>query len=329
MSEKTLTVSVAAYNVQDYLIDALESCVVPNMGKLEVIVVDDGSADGTADIAKMFAQECPGTFVYLGKENGGYGSTFNAALPLARGKYFKILDGDDWFDKQSLSGLLDALETTNADLVMAPNVIVDEGDASQTVRDTCKDLAPGVHPIDDMPKDAVLSIHSMVYRTQLLRDVGLVMTEHCFYTDNEFAFLPLPSVETVYVWPQPLYMYRQGVDGQSISIRGMRKHFHDHEIVLAEMLEEFGGICKGEKEPTPAERLCLNRLAVEVGSHYHFLCLQPYGPKTYAKLKDYRRLVADYPVLQKAARAYRRRTALLDEHPALYYPLAVRDALKR
>ena len=96
---KVLTVSIAAYNVEDYLKKCLDSFVDegnPLMNAVEVIIVSDGSKDNTVSIAKEYQEKYPDTFVLIDKENGGYGSTINASLKKATGKYFKLVDGDDW-----------------------------------------------------------------------------------------------------------------------------------------------------------------------------------------------------------------------------------------
>ena len=99
--KKILSVSIASYNVEKILSQTLDSCLVPEiMDKLEVIVVNDGSKDGTAAVAEEYVKKAPETFVLINKENGGYGSTVNAGIQAATGKYFRLLDGDDWFDKQ-------------------------------------------------------------------------------------------------------------------------------------------------------------------------------------------------------------------------------------
>jgi len=120
-SNKLLTVSIAAYNVAPYLRQALDSLVVPGvMDKLEVIVVNDGSKDETSEIAHEYESRHPATFRVIDKENGGYGSTVNISMREARGRYFKLLDGDDWFDKDGLRELIETLGKTDADVVITP-----------------------------------------------------------------------------------------------------------------------------------------------------------------------------------------------------------------
>ena len=101
--KKVLTIVVPAYNVEKYLKNCLDSFVDVNiLNSIEILVVDDGSTDKTADIAKNYEKKYPNSFRLLSKENGGHGSTINYAIPRASGKYFKVVDGDDWVDKKHL-----------------------------------------------------------------------------------------------------------------------------------------------------------------------------------------------------------------------------------
>ena len=118
--EKLLTVSVAAYNGTATLQKALESCLVADeslQALLDVIIIDDGSTDGTAALAQAFVQAHPGSFRLVSKVNGGYGSTLNTAVELASGRYFRTLDCDDWFDTNALQILLRRLQNCTADAV--------------------------------------------------------------------------------------------------------------------------------------------------------------------------------------------------------------------
>ena len=105
-NEKVLTISIAAYNVEKYLDNTLNSLICNKMDKLEVIIQNDGSKDSTCEVAKKYVEKYPNVFILNDKKNGGYGSTINASLKMAKGKYFKQLDGDDWFDTSNLDSFI-------------------------------------------------------------------------------------------------------------------------------------------------------------------------------------------------------------------------------
>ena len=99
MDEKILTVTIPSYNVEAYLEDCLESFVNSEvMDDIEVLIVNDGSSDNTVKIAQRYVDKYENTFRLINKENGGHGSTINTGVREAKGKYFKVVDGDDWVD---------------------------------------------------------------------------------------------------------------------------------------------------------------------------------------------------------------------------------------
>lgn len=234
-----MTVSVAAYNVADYLEDTLASCVVPNMEKLEVIVVNDGSNDGTLEIANNWHEKYPDSVMVVDKQNGGYGSTINASLEAATGRYFRLLDGDDWFATGNLSAYLDLLEDCDEDAIFAPYVRVYEDGSPDEIRRDCA-LGPGSYGIEHLAGQRNMAMHSLIYKTGLLQGMGFRADEHCFYTDVEYACLPFAGVRTVRVCVEPLYRYRIGREGQSVSAAGIERHWEDIVRVCARLLSELG-----------------------------------------------------------------------------------------
>ena len=117
--EKILTVSIAAYNMEKYIRRALDSLIDERIiHDLEVFVIDDGGSDSTLDIAKEYASKYPNSIFPVHKENGGYGTTVNYSIQYANGKYFKLLDGDDWFDKNGLYELVNRLKKADSDIIL-------------------------------------------------------------------------------------------------------------------------------------------------------------------------------------------------------------------
>ena len=128
MSEnKILTVSVAAYNVEKYLgtaIDSLTGC--KKADGMEILIINDGSNDGTEKIAAAYEEKFPGLLRLVNKENGGWGSTVNTGIRLARGKYFRQLDADDFYRSENLEEYIRFLKKEEADLVISPFVVFDD-----------------------------------------------------------------------------------------------------------------------------------------------------------------------------------------------------------
>ena len=216
---KILSVSIASYNVEEILSQTLESCLVPKiMDKLEVINVNDGSTDATAGVAQKYVSMAPGTFVLINKENGGYGSTVNAGIKAATGKYFRLLDGDDWFDKDGLRDFVGILEKAEEDMVISGFRRVFENDGHSEESDQGKNIPFVTGTFDELPDGAWFTMHAITYRTDLLKNNDITLTEHCFYTDQEYDLLPLRWVNTIRIAPVTVYCYHIGRGEQSVSL---------------------------------------------------------------------------------------------------------------
>ena len=126
---KLLSLIIPTYNMEALLPRCLDSLLVPaTLERLEVMVVNDGSRDGSLAVATGYKERFPQTVTVIDKPNGNYGSTINAALPVAQGKYVKVLDSDDWFDTAALVAFLDELESVEADMVVTHFTILhDDG----------------------------------------------------------------------------------------------------------------------------------------------------------------------------------------------------------
>lgn len=268
---KVLTVSIAAYNVSEFLRGTLDSLVGPNLGSLDVIVVNDGSTDDTSLIAHEYSDRYPDSIRVIDKENGGYGSTHNASLEIARGDYFKFLDGDDWFDADGLSKLVSLLEVTNVDAAISPYVCVyTSEEKSEEMVDNTPELSEGFYNVREATPRDVVAAHSLTYRTDLLRDHNFEMSERTFYTDTEYAYLPWRYIKTYAVMKSPVYRYRLGRAGQSVSREGITAHYPDICRVCSRLLDELSDGCQGKMAPpfTYIWRCLVKEMAVP----YRFLC---------------------------------------------------------
>lgn len=236
MGEKILTVSIAAYNVEIFIRKALESLLDEETAPLlEVFVIDDGGTDRTLEIAKEFAARYPDTVKPVHKENGGYGSTVNYGMTHASGKYFKQLDGDDSFCRENLGEFLRFLQETDADLVLTPYYRVYE---DGKLEDVDRHRIDGTTALSSLKAGELSNIHlhELAIRTELLRKKDVRLSEHRFYTDNEYVFFPCLYAETITRFPGIIYRYRMG---DSVSLPGRKKHWTDAEDVILRMAEAF------------------------------------------------------------------------------------------
>lgn len=238
---KILTISIAAYNVEKYIKNALDSVLVDNIEDLEILVEDDGGTDSTANIVKEYEKKYPNIVKLVHKENGGYGSTINKSIELARGKYFKQLDGDDWYDSENFAKFLELLRKIDVDVVYTPFSQFKEIKNTYELKDLLNKELQGKYSINDLFLKAnnYLNMHTICYKTDILRISNLKLLEKCFYTDTQYAMYPMANANTIYVSHEPVYIYRVGRDEQSVSLAGHIKHYKDHVKVSKELIKFY------------------------------------------------------------------------------------------
>lgn len=245
---KTLTVSVACYNVEQFLERTLKSLIIDSkyMKMMEVFIVDDGSKDGTEAIAQEYCKQYPDTFQVIAKENGGYGSTVNASLKRAAGKYFKLLDGDDWYQTENISMFLDFLQNADSDLILSPYYYV--RNENKILADTHSEIDSNSLKISSHNFQCDILMHELTVKTKSLQNNNVALSEKCFYTDNEFVFFSIFNAKTISRFDKPVYCYRIGDINQSVSISGERRHYLDNVKVAKKIYPEF------EKIPNDSNR---------------------------------------------------------------------------
>ena len=236
MKQKVLTISIAAYNVEKYIRNTLLSCAVETiLDDIEVIVVNDGSSDQTKSIAEEFADLYPNTFKVINKENEGYGSTVMQGIDHATGKYFKLLDGDDWFDKESICKLVDCLKNTDADAVVSSRLVSDGIEYKYNTPPWMDHDGKTIEK-NEFDYSKSFGIWELTVKTELLKGLHLNLPLHCFYTDQIFVMKTITQIKTVKILCVPVYCYRRGIEEQSSSRISRVKHIEEFVSVYNVLL---------------------------------------------------------------------------------------------
>ena len=187
---------------------------------LEILIVDDGSRDGTARIAEDYRRRYPGVVRAIHQENGGHGGAVMTGLRHATGRYFKVLDSDDWLDGDALPGVVETLSRVDVDLFVCNYVYEKAGKRHKHVM-RCRRAFPRdrIFTWRDTRRfrtGQYMLMHSMIFRTELLRSCGLDLPLHTFYVDDLYAYVPLKAVRTMYYRDVNLYHYFIGRENQSV-----------------------------------------------------------------------------------------------------------------
>lgn len=244
---KLLSIAVPCYNSEDYMENCIKSLLVGG-GDVEILIVNDGSKDMTREIADSYAKRYPDIVKAIHQENGGHGEAVNAGLRNATGLYFKVVDSDDWVNPDAYRAILYKLKElvggkTALDMMISNFVYEKEGARHKKVM-RYNGMLPqnqlfGWNDVRHLLKGRYILMHSVIYRTQMLRECGLVLPKHTFYVDNIFVYQPLPSVKTMYYMDVDFYRYFIGREDQSVNEKVMIDRIDQQIKVNKIMVDAF------------------------------------------------------------------------------------------
>ncbi len=255
---KLISFTVPCYNSQDYMAKCIDSLLV--MGdEAEIIIINDGSKDNTGAIADEYAAKYPEIIKVVHQENGGHGEGINQGLKNATGKYFKVVDSDDWLDEEALKKVVDEIRTfeegQEPELIVT-NFIYDKiSNNTRYLSHYRQFLKSGYNAWNDVKRFNLwhmMLMHALMYRTDVLRGSGIVLPKHTFYEDNVFAFVPLKYTSGLYYIDADLYHYLIGREDQSVTVKNIVKNYQ-HQlrdmdcIIHAHTMDEIEALPKGLK----------------------------------------------------------------------------------
>lgn len=244
---KYISFAIPCFNSEAYMEKAIQS-VLKGGDDVEVIVVNDGSSDRTSQIAHQYAQDYPEIVKVVDKENGGHGDAVNAGLDKATGKYFKVVDSDDWVDEESLGKILDLLremeENGQSVDMLVSNYVYEKEGASRKKTIHYRNALPQnvIFKWEDTSRfhlDQYILMHSVIYRTELLKVRQLRLPKHTFYVDNIYVYYPLPWVRNMYYLDVDFYRYFIGRDDQSVNEANMIRRVDQQIFVTKSMIDQY------------------------------------------------------------------------------------------
>lgn len=264
---KYLTFTVPSFNSEDYLNRCIDSLLVGGE-KVEIIIVDDGSTDMTGQIADNYQEQYPTIVKAIHQPNKGHGGAVNAGLAAASGKYFKVVDSDDWVAEDSLKLVLKKIDywhEHDQQVDMIVNNYIYENfyqHKSFTVHyrnvfkngQICKWQNIGHFNVSQY-----LIMHALIFDTAILKKSHVDLPLHTFYVDTLFATQPLPFVNTICYLDTDFYHYFIGREDQSVTESVMIKRI-DQQIKVTKMVAK----CTDIDRPVPAKLTAYVRRNVSV-----------------------------------------------------------------
>ncbi len=242
---KIITFAIPCYNSESYMHKCIES-LLHGGEDVEIILINDGSKDKTPQICDSYKKMYPSIVKVIHQENGGHGEGINKGLKNATGLYYKVVDSDDWVDIEALKRILNIMRSLldkKIDLFISNYVYEKVLENKKTSMDY-KGILPENRifkweDIGKFPMSRYLLMHSVIYRTDVLRKSGIVLPKHTFYVDNIFVYEPLPYVETLYYINCDFYRYFIGREDQSVNEKVMISRVEQQLRVTNIMIKRY------------------------------------------------------------------------------------------
>ena len=287
---KYISFAIPCYNSEAYMEKAVNS-ILAGGEDVEIIIVNDGSKDGTQAIAEKYQEKYPSIIKAVQKENGGHGDAVNCGLTHATGKYFKVVDSDDWVDEEALHQILEAVKSfdnaeTPVDMIIANYVYEKVGMTHKKVIRYDNVLPENqIFRWEDIGRfrlDQYILMHSVIYRTEMLRLCQLELPKHTFYVDNIYVYYPLPHVRTLYYLNVDFYRYFIGREDQSVNEKVMIGRIDQQLFVTKKMIAMY------QLKLIPSKKLrkyMINYLAIMM-TVSSILCIRSKKPENLEKKKE-------------------------------------------
>ena len=287
---KLISFVVPCYNSQEYMRHCIDT-LLPGGDQVEILIVNDGSSDNTAAIADEYEKKYPDICRAIHQENKGHGGAVNTGIKNATGIYLKVVDSDDWVNEYAYGEILDTLanfykQGTVLDMLLSNYVYEKQGVKKKTV----------IHYRHAIPKDQIfcwddvgrfpvsqyILMHSVIYRTALLRECDLELPEHTFYVDNIYVYYPLPHVRKIYYMDVDFYRYFIGREDQSVNEKVMIKRLDQQIFVTKTMIDMYQLKDIGSKK---LRQYMLNYLAIMM-TVSSILCIRSKNKENLEKKKE-------------------------------------------
>lgn len=245
--EKLISFGIPCYNSHSYMSHCIES-ILKGGEDVEIIIVDDGSKDNTLEIAKEYESKYPTIVKAIHQENKGHGGACNTALDNATGMYFKIVDSDDWLDEKSLHTIINKIKehikaNTIVDLYLTNFIYEHVLDNTSFRMDYVSmipvDIIITWKKVKKFKTDRAILMHSVLYRTEKLKEANLRLPEHTFYVDNIFAYTPLPYMKNLYYMNIDFYRYYIGREDQSVNMDVLFSRYKQYQTVINNMINAY------------------------------------------------------------------------------------------
>lgn len=245
--EKILSVAVAVYNLEGYVSKCLDSIIASKyIHEIEILVINDGSTDNSGKVISEYEKRFPDSIRVFNKEDEGYGSTYNLGFKEAKGKFYKVVDGDDWVETKAFDKYVEFLKATDSDMIATNMLAISDYNGktkSYSLKTKSKNYIQNGKEYDFDAvclKARAVDIHHLTVKTEYVRNIkvqnanGWVDTELCLYI--------IPYVNTITYLDLYVHNYRTAREGQAISMESQKKLVKVNEFVLSKLIDFYNNL---------------------------------------------------------------------------------------
>ena len=239
-----LSIIIPVYNVEGYLRQCLDSIYSQDLNDCEVILVNDGSTDGSPSILDEYVSHYSRITTLVSKRNGGLSSARNAGFAKAKGEFVYYVDSDDYLTAGAVSTILSVVNANRSDFYYLDCVVTNRGKRLIHFPFACREDGRSTSLFDRLYESGVSILpnsFSYVYSRLFLLQYNLTYCEGLTHEDALFkyqCFLTDGSVSAIHV-QEPFYVYRVGREGSICTNKSLR-NFTDQQYIRREVHRLLG-----------------------------------------------------------------------------------------
>ena len=245
MSEPLVSIIVPIYKVEQYLDKCLRSISDQTYRNIEVLLINDGSPDNSAEIARKYAQN-DSRFQYYEKENGGLSSARNYGIDRCKGDYISFVDSDDWLEAEFVKHLVEAAEKTKSDIAVCNmKYIYQDGSQRKNVPQIVETKqVTNIEALSDLFNSRYFRNHAQnkLYKRRLFLDTGIRYPVGKLYEDVFTTYKLFFEAQKVSYLAEALYDYLQARPGSILN-----SGFSNKQLDILEGLDNIKAFVEGNK----------------------------------------------------------------------------------
>ena len=246
-----LSVIVPVYNMaaEGKLNYCMDSLVNQTIDDYEIIAVDDASTDNSLEVLRSYEEKYSGKVrVLTYPDNRRQGGAKNEGLRAATGDWIGFIDSDDWVNEEALLLILSFLKELERDDkeidMLVSNYVYEKVGAAHKKCIHYRNVLPQdkIFTWDEIGRfhlDQYILMHSVIYRTSMIKLSQMTLPKHTFYVDNIYVYYPLPHVRKIYYMDVDFYRYFIGREDQSVNEKVMISRVDQQIFVTKTMIDMY------------------------------------------------------------------------------------------